>query len=96
LRDALSSLTAAHRPATPDDANVILPHPPSFGAWVSRGWGDPGPRRRLTTSDALASPQDGALDADEFAVAMYLCERAAEGEAPPDELSDDVMPPSKK
>lgn len=39
--------------------------------------------------------RDGALDADEFAVAMYLCEKAKEGESVPSSLPKDVVPPSK-
>jgi EH domain-containing protein 1 len=39
--------------------------------------------------------KDGCLDADEFAVAMYLCDKAKEGEVLPVELPSSMMPPSK-
>jgi EH domain-containing protein 1 len=40
--------------------------------------------------------KDGLLDADEFAVAMYLSRQAASGQPPPAALPEDVVPPSKK
>lgn len=39
---------------------------------------------------------DGALDADEFAVCMYFVEKAKAGEPIPSTLPEDVMPPSKR
>ncbi|TYZ66254.1 hypothetical protein PybrP1_008964 [[Pythium] brassicae (nom. inval.)] len=39
--------------------------------------------------------KDGSLDADEFALAMYLCARAAAGDALPTELSASLLPPGK-
>lgn len=39
--------------------------------------------------------KDGCLDADEFAVAMYLCSKAKEGEVLPAELPASLVPPSK-
>ncbi|TMW59413.1 hypothetical protein Poli38472_004482 [Pythium oligandrum] len=39
--------------------------------------------------------KDGCLDADEFAVAMYLCNKAKEGEVLPAELPATLVPPSK-
>jgi hypothetical protein len=40
--------------------------------------------------------KDGVLDADEFAVAMYLCRQAQNGEAVPKVLPDNAVPPSKR
>ena len=40
--------------------------------------------------------QDGALDLDEFAVAMYLCEIGNTGESIPDALPEDIVPPSRR
>lgn len=39
--------------------------------------------------------RDGALDADEFAVAMHLCNRAKDGEPVPETLPRELVPPSK-
>lgn len=39
--------------------------------------------------------KDGCLDADEFAVAMYLCNKSKEGETLPAELPASFVPPSK-
>lgn len=39
--------------------------------------------------------KDGCLDADEFALAMHLCAKAAAGDALPTELSESLLPPSK-
>lgn len=39
--------------------------------------------------------RDGCLDADEFAVAMYLCAKSKEGEVLPAELPASMLPPSK-
>lgn len=39
--------------------------------------------------------KDGCLDSDEFAVAMYLCSKAKEGEVLPAELPASIVPPSK-
>jgi hypothetical protein len=38
---------------------------------------------------------DGFLDADEFAVAMYLCQEAQKGSPIPTQLSPEMIPPSK-
>lgn len=40
--------------------------------------------------------KDGALDLDEFTVAMHLCEQAADGGPVPDELPLELVPPSKR
>ena len=40
--------------------------------------------------------RDGALDADEFAVAMFLCRGALAGTPVPPSLPPDVVPPSKR
>lgn len=40
--------------------------------------------------------KDGALDSDEFALAMYLCEIAKKGNRLPDKLPVNWVPPSKK
>ena len=40
--------------------------------------------------------KDGALDADEFAVAMYLAESASRGVSVPDVLPPNLVPPSKR
>lgn len=40
--------------------------------------------------------RDGALDADEFAVAMWLCRESLEGRPPPCKLPTNVIPPSKR
>jgi EH domain-containing protein 1 len=40
--------------------------------------------------------QDGALDADEFAVAMFLCRAALAGDPLPPALPINVIPPSKR
>lgn len=45
--------------------------------------------------DLADMDHDGALDADEFAVAMYLCAKAKDGEAVPSELTPSLVPPSK-
>jgi hypothetical protein len=39
--------------------------------------------------------KDGCLDADEFAVAMYLCGKVNSGQELPDELPGGLVPPSK-
>ena len=39
---------------------------------------------------------DGALDADEFAVAMHLCHKCMQGEALPKVLTPSLLPPSKR
>lgn len=39
--------------------------------------------------------KDGCLDADEFALAMYLCAKAAAGDALPPELTPSLLPPGK-
>lgn len=39
--------------------------------------------------------KDGCLDAEEFAVAMYLCNKSKEGEVLPAALPDSMRPPSK-
>ena len=39
---------------------------------------------------------DGALDADEFAVALYLCRQAQAGAPLPTKLPADWVPPSKR
>ncbi|DAZ97270.1 TPA: hypothetical protein N0F65_009321 [Lagenidium giganteum] len=39
--------------------------------------------------------KDGFLDADEFAVAMCLCQKAKDGDEPPQELPPSMVPPSK-
>ena len=40
--------------------------------------------------------EDGALDSEEFAVAIYLCECALGGEETPNALPADLVPPSKR
>jgi hypothetical protein len=40
--------------------------------------------------------QDGALDGDEFALAMHLINIKLDGYDMPDELPDHLIPPSKK
>ena len=40
--------------------------------------------------------QDGMLDRDEFAVAMFLVDRKLAGDDLPDKLSEKLIPPSKK
>lgn len=40
--------------------------------------------------------QDGQLDRDEFAVAMFLIDHKLDGHDLPDQLPDRVIPPSKK
>jgi EH domain-containing protein 1 len=40
--------------------------------------------------------KDGALDANEFAVASYLIEQAQAGKDLPSTLPDDVIPPNKR
>ena len=40
--------------------------------------------------------KDGALDADEFALAMFLCEGCKQGKQVPDKLPASWVPPSKK
>ena len=40
--------------------------------------------------------KDGMLDADEFAVALYLCRQAQGCAAVPAALPDNVVPPSKR
>lgn len=45
--------------------------------------------------DLADMDRDGALDADEFAVAMFLCTRSKEGESVPETLPQELMPPSK-
>ncbi len=40
--------------------------------------------------------QDGALDADEFALAMHLINVKLEGYDLPEDLPDHLVPPSKK
>ena len=37
---------------------------------------------------------DGKLSAEEFAIAMFLCERAKSGHMPPHVLPPDLIPPS--
>ena len=39
---------------------------------------------------------DGALDVDEFAVAMHLCHQCMAGEPAPDTLHPLMVPPSKR
>ncbi|GAB9469159.1 hypothetical protein Gpo141_00006447 [Globisporangium polare] len=39
--------------------------------------------------------RDGCLDSEEFAVAMYLCGKANEGEAIPSQLPEAMIPPAK-
>lgn len=40
--------------------------------------------------------QDGYLDEDEFAVAMYLCHQIMEGVVLPDAIDPNLIPPSKR
>jgi len=40
--------------------------------------------------------KDQNLDADEFALAMWLCNHVADGNPCPDELEPDMVPPSKR
>ena len=40
--------------------------------------------------------QDGNLDVDEFAVAMYLCHQAMAGTTIEDRLPSNLIPPSKR
>jgi len=40
--------------------------------------------------------KDGTLDSDEFALAMYLCQRVKSGEPVPVELPPQMIPPSKR
>ena len=40
--------------------------------------------------------KDGSLDADEFAVAMYLCRLAQRGQPVPKVLPENVVPPAKR
>lgn len=40
--------------------------------------------------------QDGYLDEDEFAVAMYLCHQIMEGVVLPDSIEPNLIPPSKR
>jgi len=40
--------------------------------------------------------KDGTLDSDEFALAMYLCQRVKAGEPVPTELGPKLIPPSKR
>ena len=40
--------------------------------------------------------EDGLLDADEFALAMWLCNHVAAGNACPGELAPEMVPPSKR
>ncbi|KAJ0394514.1 hypothetical protein P43SY_008093 [Pythium insidiosum] len=48
-----------------------------------------------TVWDLADIDKDGCLDADEFAVAMYLCGKVKQGEALPTELPASLLPPSK-
>ncbi|GLE06592.1 hypothetical protein PINS_up015986 [Pythium insidiosum] len=48
-----------------------------------------------TVWDLADVDKDGCLDADEFAVAMYLCGKAKQGESLPTELPPSLLPPSK-
>lgn len=50
-------------------------------------------KRIWTLSDI---DQDGMLDRDEFAVAMFLVDRKVAGDDIPDKLSEKLIPPSKK
>lgn len=55
------------------------------------------PQQALKTIWELADmDKDGFLDQDEFAVAMYLCNKAKDGDAMPTELSVSMIPPSKR
>jgi len=40
--------------------------------------------------------KDGTLDADEFALAMYLCQRVKAGDPVPTQLEPRMIPPSKR
>ena len=40
--------------------------------------------------------KDGCLDQDEFAVAMWLIDQAKTGNAPPQTLPENLIPPSKR
>jgi len=40
--------------------------------------------------------KDGALDSDEFALSMYLCELVKKGKQIPEELPSEYIPPSKR
>ena len=39
---------------------------------------------------------DGALDADEFCVAMHLCHKCMQGESLPKVITPSLLPPSKR
>nr|CCA22189.1 conserved hypothetical protein [Albugo laibachii Nc14] len=55
------------------------------------------PPQALKTIWELADmDKDGYLDQEEFAIAMYLCNRAKEGDTMPTELSVSMIPPSKR
>ncbi|XP_047542920.1 intersectin-1-like isoform X1 [Vanessa atalanta] len=53
------------------------------------------PQQTLAQIWALADlDSDGKLGCEEFVLAMYLCERATQGEQPPAKLPPDLIPPT--
>ncbi|CAK1547913.1 unnamed protein product [Leptosia nina] len=53
------------------------------------------PQQTLALIWALADLDcDGKLGCEEFVLAMYLCERATQGEAPPEKLPPELIPPT--
>ncbi|CAH2208961.1 jg16492, partial [Pararge aegeria aegeria] len=53
------------------------------------------PQQTLAQIWALADlDSDGKLGCEEFVLAMYLCERATQGENPPAKLPVELIPPT--
>ncbi len=51
---------------------------------------------KIVCRDLSDIDQDGGLDSYEYTVALCLCEKAREGEAIPDELPKELVPPGKQ